>query len=164
MPRAQRSSCRRLGADGGFTMIELSVAMVLVGILMAMAGPAWQQYRANQERVSASREVVSVLRAAQLRATAEEATYRVDVESSTRTLKTYRFDGSSYQLRSSSRLTGGSITLAGSFKDKAGVSSASAYFYPRGTASPGMAEVGRAGDTRKHLINVEGLTGRVSST
>jgi prepilin-type N-terminal cleavage/methylation domain-containing protein len=157
---------RRSAADrqAGFTLIELSMAMVILGILLAMAGPTWQKYQGNQERVSASQEVVSVLRAAQVRATAEEATYRVDVDSASRSLKTYRFDGAGYQLRSTSTLEGSSLSLSGAFKDKAGATTASAYFYPRGTASPGQAEVARAGHVRKHVITVEGLTGRVSST
>lgn len=153
------------GSDGGFTLVELAVAMVLLGALLALAVPGWGAYQATQERVSASREIVSVLRNAQMRATAEEATYRVDVDLAQRRLSVYRFDGAAYVARTTSVLDGRrlQITQAG-FQDKLGATTTSAYFYPRGTASPGRVSVGRAGDPVEHVITVEGLTGRVSTT
>ena len=151
--------------EGGFTMIELLVAMVIMGVLAALATPAWKTYQVNQERVSASREVVSVLRTAQIRATAEEATYRIDVNPATRTLTVFRFNGASYVQRSVSRIEGRTVRLGQvAFADKTGASTTSAYFYPRGTASPGKIVVSLEGRPQQHVITVEGLTGRVSST
>lgn len=146
-------------------MIELLVAMVILGVLTAFAAPAWKTYQVNQQRVSASREVVSVLRTAQIRATAEETTYRVDVDSAARTLTVLRFDGAAYVQRSVSRLEGGAVRLSNvAFTGKDGASAATAYFYARGTASPGQVVVALDGRPQQHVITVEGLTGRVSST
>lgn len=151
--------------DHGFTLIELSVAMVILGILLGMAAPAWKNYAAKQERASASREVVSVLRTAQTRATAEETTYRVDVDATVKTLTVFRFDGSTYIQRSISALDGGTVLLQQvAFTDKNGASTSSAYFYARGTASPGKVVVALKGRSQQRVITVEGLTGRVSST
>jgi len=146
-------------------MIELAVGMVIMGILMGLAAPAWNNYQANQERVSASHQIVSVFRTAQIRATAEEATYRVDVDAAAKTLTVFRYDGAAYQKRSTAKLDGSRLVLTPvGFTDKAGVTTTSAYFYARGTASPGKVEVSREGRPKKHVITVEGLTGRVSST
>ncbi len=156
---------RSRSQEAGFTLIELSVAMVLLGILMATAAPAWNTYQANQQRVSASQEVVSVLRAAQIRATAEETTYRVNVDATANTLTVFRFDGSTYIQRSISKLEGDALLLQQvAFTDKNGASTSSAYFYARGTASPGKVVVALEGRSKQHVITVEGLTGRVSST
>lgn len=155
----------RREASSGFTVIELAVAMLILGVMLAMAAPAWKSYQLNQERVSASREVVSVLRGAQVRAAAEETTYRVDLDGTARTLSVYRFNGATYEPHSVSRLVGNSVLLSSAeFINKDGAATSSAYFYPRGTASPGKVVVAIAEKSKQHLITVEGLTGRVSST
>lgn len=159
-PRPPRSR----GGQDGFTLIELAVSMTVLGVLLAMAVPAWSSYRVNQDRVSASRELVSLLRNAQLRAVAEETTYRVDVDAAARTVQVHRFTGVSYVLRSSTTLAGSSVLVqAPAFRDKAGTITPSAYFYARGTASPGGVTVASASGDRRHVISVEGLTGRVST-
>ncbi len=152
-------------AEGGFTVIELAVAMALIGVMLALATPGWRDYQANQEHVSASQEVVSTLRNAQLRATAEETSYRVDVDAAARTLTVYRYDGAGYVQLSVRALEGVRLRVdAATFTDKLGATTASAYFYPRGTASPGKIVLGREGRTVQKVVTVEGLTGRVSTT
>ncbi len=156
---------RTWGAEGGFTVIELAVAMALIGVMLTLATPGWRNYQANQEHVSASRELVSTLRNAQLRATAEETSYRVDVDAATRTLTVYRYDGAGYVQLSVRALEGVRLRVdEATFTDKLGATTASAYFYPRGTASPGKIILGREGRTVQKVVTVEGLTGRVSTT
>jgi prepilin-type N-terminal cleavage/methylation domain-containing protein len=158
-PRRSRSG------QGGFTVVELAVSMTVLGVLLAMAVPAWSSYRSNQERLGATREVVSILRNAQLRAVAEETSYRVDVLAATNTLAVHRFDGKAYLHRSTTTLTGSSVLLqAPAFRDKTGAVTTTAYFYARGTASPGGVTVASRTGDRRHVIDVEGLTGRVSSS
>jgi prepilin-type N-terminal cleavage/methylation domain-containing protein len=156
---------RAAGADDGFTLIELAVAMVVFGVLVAISSTGWNRYQASQEGVSASGEVVSVMRNAQMRATAEATTYRVDVDAAARTLTVYRYDGAGYVKRTTSTLDGGALQLDEvGFEDKLGASTTSAYFYARGTASPGKLVVGVAGREVEHVVRVEGLTGRVWTT
>lgn len=159
------SEGRAARGQAGFTLIELTVAMVVLGILLAIAAPAWRNYQVTQERVSATGEVVSVMRTAQIRATAEETTYRIDVDAAARTLSLHRFDGADFVFRGETQLTGGGVRLTSvAFADKGGLISTSAYFYARGTASPGKLVVSHQERNKKDVITVEGLTGRVSST
>src|SRR5688500_14515804 len=78
--------------EQGFTLIELAVPMSVLGVLLAMGAPAWGKYKTTQEQRSAAREIVSVLRNAQVHATAEERLYRVDVDATARTLSVFRYD------------------------------------------------------------------------
>lgn len=154
-------------SESGFTMIELLVVMVIMGVLAGLALPAWQNYLDKQERISASGQVVSVLRNAQTHATAEERTYRVDVDTVARTLTVFRYDdtGTPVQRRVVA-LEGARVRLPeASFTGApADAGSTSAFFFSRGTARPGQIVVTSDGHSNKHVITVEGLTGRVSST
>lgn len=154
---------RRAPEDAGFTLIELSVAMIMLGILLTLATPAWRTYQANQEDRSAAAAVVSIMRNAHVRATAEATTYRVDVDATARTLTLLRYDGSTYVVRRTEKLEGSNVRVHEvAFTNSAGVPT-SAYFYARGTASPGKVVLKRADRDLKHTITVEGLTGRVSN-
>lgn len=165
MSRPGRRGAAAGAGEGGFTLVEAVVSLSIVGILMAMAVPAWGSYRANQERVSASREVVSVLRNAQMRATAEETSYRVHVDVAARALTVSRFDGAAWVPRSTRLVPGSAVRLdAPAFLDRSGTTTAHVYFYARGTASPGSVRVRSVTSERSHVITVEGLTGRVSTT
>ncbi len=154
---------RRAPEDAGFTLIELSVAVVILGILLALATPAWRTYQANQEDRSAAAAVVSMLRNAQVRATSEATSYRVDVDAAARKMTLLRYDGTTYVPRRTETLEGARVGVHEvAFANTAGVAT-SAYFYARGTASPGKVVLKRTDRDLKHTITVEGLTGRVST-
>lgn len=163
MAKENPLTIRRTRGDVGFTMIELSVAMAVLGILLAFATPAWQKYQANQEDRSAAAAVVSMMRNAHVRATSEATSYRVDVDAATKRLTLLRFDGSTYVVRRTEVLQGANVRIDEvAFTNSAGVPT-SAYFYARGTASPGKVVLKRTDRAFKHTITVEGLTGRVTS-
>lgn len=163
MTRADQRT--RRGPDSGFTVIELAVTMAVFGVLLALTGAGWTNYAASQAHVTAANDVVSTLRNAQMRATAESTTYRVDVDATARVLTVLRYDGADYVERWTTRLDGRSVAVVQvGFTDKAGRSTSSAYFYPRGTASPGQIALSRDGGNRDRVITLEGLTGRVSTT
>lgn len=137
--------------------------MAMIGILLAMAAPAWQRYQANQEDRSAAAAVVSMMRNAHVRATSEATSYRVDVDAANRQLTLLRYDGSSYVVLRTEKLAGSRVRVDEvDFDNNAGVET-SAYFYARGTASPGEVVLKRTDRDLEHTITVEGLTGRVTT-
>lgn len=136
------------------------IAMVLFGILVGLVVGPWNGYRARQEHKGAARELVAFLRRAQVRAAAEETTYRVDLTATSATA--YRFNGTSYTLGQSLSAPG-KVTYTGvSFVKPTGGSGTSVYFYARGSASKGAVTVARGGSAKTYTIEVEGLTARVS--
>ena len=147
--------------ESGFTLIEMGVAMVLFGILVAIVAGPWGNYRAKQEHKGATRELVAFLRRAQVRSVAEETTYRVDFAADGTGATAYRFNGSSYDQDQTVEVPSSSITYTGpAFLDSDGGSGTSVFFYARGSASKGSVAVVRGEKT--YTIEVEGLTARVS--
>lgn len=153
----------RWGDDRGVTFLELLVAMVLFGILAAVAVGPFAAYRAKQEHVGSARELVAFLRRAQVRAVAEETTYRVDIAGDGKSATMYRFNGTTYVAGLVSKPIGSRITYTNpSFVQSSGASGTSVYFYARGSASKGSVTVSRSGNSKTYSVNVEGLTARVS--
>lgn len=158
------SGCRERHRQAGFTMIELMVAMVVMGVLMGLALPTWSHYQNKQDYVASAREVVTTLRQVQMQAVSEETSYRADFTVGGRQMKVYRYDGASYVLNQTLTLPGSAATFQSpSFTTRDGAASSSAWFYARGTASDGDVTLARA-NTGGHtyVVHIEGLTGRVN--
>ncbi len=67
----------RLTSDHrGMTLLELVAALVILGVLLGLAYPSWQRFRAHQGLRYAAAQVATDLREAQERAKAERAEYR----------------------------------------------------------------------------------------
>jgi len=158
-----RGVLRRTGprAEGGFTLIETMIAMVLFGILVTLAVGPYANYRGRQQHIGATRELVAFLRRAQVRAVAEETTYRVDITATSAT--TYRFNGTSYDAGQVLNPPSSRITYTGAaFVPSTGGTGTSVFFYARGSGSKGSVTVTRSGTSKTYSIEVEGLTARVS--
>ena len=153
--------------DGGFTLIEVLVVMVIMGVLMALAIPTWSHYQNKQDYVGSAQTVVANLRQTQLQAVAQETTYRVDFTVGGRSMKIYKLTDpstSTYVLTQTVTLPGTAAKFASpGFTTKTGSVSTSAWFYARGTASDGTVTLTRT-NTGGHtyVVNIEGLTGRVN--
>ena len=158
-----RAAWARRHDERGFTLIELMFSMVLFGILVGIAAGPYAAYRAKQEHLGSARELVAFLRRAQVRAVSEETTYRVDFAADGRTVRAYRFNGSTYVAGHVLKTPSKRITFSGaSFLTSSGAGGTSAFFYPRGSGSKGSVTVVREGASKTYTVEVEGLTARVS--
>jgi prepilin-type N-terminal cleavage/methylation domain-containing protein len=150
--------------DSGVSFIELLVAMVLFGILVAISAGPYARYRVGQEHIGSTRELVAFLRRAQVRAVSEETTYRIDFASDGSRATAYRFNGTTYvagQVISpaNTRITYSNVTFAQPDGSGTGLK---LWFYARGSAGRGSVTVAREGAGKTYSVNVEGLTARVS--
>lgn len=66
------------GNSKGFSLIELLVVVVIVGILAAVALPSFIQWRRGLDYKEAARDIASILRDARARAIASNREYRVE--------------------------------------------------------------------------------------
>jgi prepilin-type N-terminal cleavage/methylation domain-containing protein len=68
---------RALRSPGGMSLVELVAALVILGVLLGLAYPSWQRFRAHQSLRYGAAQVATDLREAQERAKAERKEYRV---------------------------------------------------------------------------------------
>jgi prepilin-type N-terminal cleavage/methylation domain-containing protein len=69
--------------NAGFTLVELLVVVILVGVIAAIAGPSWQGF-ISQRRVNSANEVVlRALQEAQSQAKTTKQNYSVTIRTST---------------------------------------------------------------------------------
>ena len=149
--------------DAGVTMLELLVSMVLLGILMAFVAAPYATYRVHQQHIGSARELVGFLRRAEVRAVAEETTYRVDFAADGKSATVYRLTSGTYVAGQTVKPMASNIRYTSpSFLQSGGGSGTSVYFYPRGSAGKGTVLVTRTGSSKTYTVSVEGLTARVS--
>lgn len=155
--------------DGGFTLIEVLVTIGLSGVMAALAIAGYARWAESSAHIGTAREVQTVMRQAQQQAVTEGfatcvsfndaadtyTVYRGPCGAPTKTLKGPHSTASKkIQLSAPSFAVPPSVT---------GVSvSPGVTFFARGTATAGGVKVIRPGSTKVYLLDVEGLTGRVS--
>lgn len=151
--------------DSGFTMIELLVTMVLLGIMMAIAVGGYTSWAKASGQSGEARELQSVMRQAQQRAITEGRAICLQFNGTqsysvyrgacagTKTLVLGPFQSDS----STTRFTPAPSTYPGSSCTATG-----ATFYARGTAAECALTVTRTDASKVYVLKVEGLTGRVS--
>lgn len=166
--------------DQGFSMLELAVTMVLAGILLALAVGPFTSFRRGQEERGATREIVGLLREVQSKSVSEECVYRVtfapastnSVAARMATVQKRETSGNcdasgSWVTKETRSFAGTAVWVKTASFDNlaadADVTPSSAYFYARGTGSPGSLTLVRTGSAKTYTVSIEGLTGRVSS-
>lgn len=151
--------------DGGFTLIEVLVAIALMGLMAALAVGGYSRWAESSAHVGTAREVQTTMRQAQQQAVTEGLAMCVwfDVANDTYTVYRGACESTTKQKLTGPHHTASSdVGLSGpSFASSAG-DSAGVTFYARGTATAGEVSVTRSGSTKVYLLAVEGLTGRVS--
>ena len=150
--------------DNGFTMIEILVTVVLMGIMMAIAVTGFTSWARSSVQAGQARELQSVMRQAHQRAITEGRAiclffngtqsytiYRGACDSATKV----RVEGPVAAKSTQVNFTSPSFT--GTSGTSTGVT-----FNARGTAWPGTVRITRNGSSKVYTLTVEGLTGRVS--
>ena len=151
--------------DAGFTLIELTIGMLITGILMGLGTSGWTSYQRTVEHRNAAQGLTSALRNAQQASLAEAVTYCVAFNTANRSYTVYK-----YACGSTGTLVKGPVTTASSrvtlasptFVQPDASNGTSVSFYPRGSATKGSVVINRSGSSKAYTITVEGLTGRVS--
>ncbi len=142
-----------LGKTGGFTLVELMVVLVIVGLLLTLAPVAFQSAVPSLQVKTAAQELAAVMRATRSRAIKEnrEHVVQVDVEGSR-----YR-GGRADQEEVLDPDIDISLLTAESELDEDG--GGRIRFYPDGTSTGGRVSLTLDGTTY-HVV-VDWLTGRI---
>lgn len=149
--------------DVGFTLVEVLVVTVLIGIMLGLAANAWRPYAAAREQRGAGEQVREVLRQAQQQAVTEGTSICVSFTGTTFQPFRGACDSPSRTAVTAARpLPGGMRFDSAAFATGAGPSVSAVTFRSRGSATPGQVALGRSGSTAQTIITVEGLTGRVA--
>jgi general secretion pathway protein H len=160
---------RRTGRpEAGFTLIELTVVVALMAVVGALSMTALVNYQKASELEGSADDLVSALRSTAQRSVAEGRTFCMSFDTTVNTYTLYRSActtsavavASGKSTRGPALLGSPSFTPANAATDVCQVGAGCAYFYPRGTGSPGQVEVYRDGGA-SITITIEGLTSRV---
>jgi general secretion pathway protein H len=139
-------------AGRGFTLVELLVALAIVGLLLALAVPSGLRFYETMEKRQAVREVLTLLATAREQAITSGEVRDVYIWPDTRRLA---LGATSRQLPAGLRLTvRGARELN---QERAGV----IRFYPEGDTSGGGVDI-ETGRGRGVSIDVDWLMGRIS--
>lgn len=163
-----RGQMRKLHlGEGGFTMIELLVSMVIIGALAAVGTSGWLSYQRSVEHRGSAQELVSALRNAQQASLSEAVTYCVAFDPAVRSYEVHKFvcgaSGSGVEPAATTQSTRVKIETP-AFVQINGSTTTTVSFFPRGSATKGSVKLTREGSDKDYIISVEGLTGRVSLT
>ena len=158
----------RHSLDEGFTLIELMVVTVLMSVIGALSLTALVNYQRAADVEGSADDLVSALRTSAQRAVTEGRTFCMSFDVAANTYTVYRTSCSaaSTVATPAKRTRGPAVLSAPSFapalpsRDVCQTANACAYFYPRGTGSPGQVVVQRP-DGKSITVKIEGLTSRV---
>lgn len=137
----------------GFTLVEMMIVIALLGIMLAIAIPAWMQFRPNTDLRTAARGVTGDFYNMKQRAVGEQTPYRIAFD---RVNQSYQLINDSknviVQTKNFSEFDG-SIELTTTFPND------TVNFFTRGTASPGSVTLTNTrNSTATITVNITGRT------
>ncbi len=98
------------GQQDGFTLVEILVALTIIGILSAIAIPNWSTLLPTYALKGAARQVQSELHKTKSRAVAENTKFRLIFSTASYSIE--RYSGTSYQATGENKPLPAGITLA----------------------------------------------------
>lgn len=150
--------------DQGFTLIEVLVTTVLLGVMMAIAVSGWMSWARSSAHSGTARELQSMMRQTQQRAVTEGRAMCVlfDPGANEYTVSRSACGEPGTLVLGPVVAQSGDVKIASPVFTSTTGTSTGVTFYARGTASPGTVKVTRTGSSKTYVLTVEGLTGRVS--
>ncbi len=150
----------RCNDERGFTLIEVLVTILIMGIVFAIAVPTWQSVTEGRAVDSATNQVVADLRLAQTNASNRLAPYTVTFDNANQRYTIGPSSGGTSQIRTMpdrARFTTTITSIQFSADGKAAVN-------PSGIAADSAADkvqIGTAGTPGMHEVKVNRVTSRV---
>jgi prepilin-type N-terminal cleavage/methylation domain-containing protein len=171
----------RMRKEAGFTVVELMAAILIAGLLMTLGAWSLRTFWFTQSLERAKAEVVTQMRQAQQRAMSEShpLVYGVWFEPNKPNWGVVKYDpslasGSQCSKVEEYKFDGGVVIRTPNFSGEPGIRSDCdaiipgtgapqryAFFYPRGSATPGTVELESFEGDDTYVIEVKGVTGRV---
>ncbi len=153
MVRTRTSPAGRRAGAAGFTLVELLVVLVIMGLITAIAVPHFGRLAPRLEARATAREVVSVLRSARGLAIRDNREVAVVVDLDDRFMAIDADRRLEFGSRMGVRLLTGTAELIDG-------DSGRIRFYPDGTSTGGRVTV--SDDGRDYDVRIDWLTGRVT--
>ena len=173
------SFSRRTSLESGFTLVELLAVMSLMAIMLSLAAGALKHYWIAHSFEASVDEVITQMRASQQSVQSEShpIVYGFHFGQGTADWQVLRYDPRSTSASCTKvkdmKLESGTVFQAATFTPPAAITSSCAsfgaaddmaFFFARGSATPGNVVLRSDAAGRSRALNVVGVTGRVQES